>query len=320
MKHYARSEAKAYGTKNMRGIWAAIPYPFKENGQLDEAGLRRDIRKYIDQLKIDGFFCGGLVGEYWTLTMEERRRGQQIVVEEVGDKAQTLPHTTCLSVRDTVALTQHAQEIGATYAVVGNPPVTTRDPDELYQYYKALCAEVDIAISLFNTGICGYTLSPELVARIAELDNIFCVKNPMAPEHTEQVRRLVGDKILVCVPSEAGWLDNIVKYKDQVFMSSPDPYSIQVPGRLLMREYTEKAMAGDLPGARAVAEKLEPVRRVYAKWMDAKWREPSVPISVIKYWSQLLGFTGGNPREPGRPLSDERKRELKQDLTASGLL
>jgi len=76
----------------------------------------------------------------------------------------------------------------------------------------------------------------------------------------------------------------------------------------------------DLPGARAVADKLEPVRRVYAKWMDAKWREPSVPISVIKYWSQLLGFTGGNPREPGRPLSDERKRELKQDLTAIGLL
>ena len=124
----------------------------------------------------------------------------------------------------------------------------------------------------------------------------------------------------VCIPSEEHWLDNIIKHKDQVFMSSPDPYSIQVPGRLLMREYTEKAMTGDLPGARAVRESLEPVRRVYMKWMDAKWREPSVPINVIKCWSQLLGFTGGNPREPGRALSDEQKRALKQDLATVGLL
>src|SRR3990170_2208172 len=98
---YRRSEAKAFGRKNMRGIWAAIPYPFTKTGELDEKGLRRDIRRYVDDLKIDGFFCGGLVGEFWALTMEERRRGQQIVVEEVGDKAQVIAHTACSSIRET---------------------------------------------------------------------------------------------------------------------------------------------------------------------------------------------------------------------------
>ena len=108
---YRRSEAKAFGRKNLRGIWAAIPFPFTKAGELDEKGLRRDIRRYVDELKLDGFFCGGLVGEFWALTMEERQRGHRIVVEEVAGKTQTMPHTGALSLRDTIALTRHAQEI-----------------------------------------------------------------------------------------------------------------------------------------------------------------------------------------------------------------
>jgi len=317
---YARSEAKAYGRKNMRGIWAAIPYPFDKNGNIDEAGLRHDLRKYIDELKIEGLFCGGLVGEYWALTMEERRRGQQIIVDEVADKIPTMPHTACLSIRDTIALTQHAQEIGATYVVVGNPPVSTHDPEELYEFFRILCGNVDIGISLFNTPICGYKLSPELVGRIADLPNIFCIKNPLPVEHTDQVRRSAGGKIIICDPNEGRWLDNIIKHKDKVYMSSPDPYLMQVPGRLLIREYTEKAMAGDIEGARATSRKLDPVRRIADFWMNSKWADASVPVAAFKYWSELVGLTGGDPAAPTRPLSAEQKRKLKQELQEIGFL
>ncbi len=317
---YRKSEAKAYGRANLHGIWAAIPYPFKADGDLDEAGLRKDVRKYVDLLKLDGLFFGGLVGEYWSLTMEDRRRGQQIVVEEVGDKAQTLAHTGCMSLRDTIALTQHAQQIGATYVIVSNPAVTTREPDDLYGFFQGLCAEVDIAVSLFNTPICGYTLTPELVARIAGLENIFCIKNPLPPAHTDEVRRLAGEKIVVCDPNEGRWLDNIIKHNDPLFMSSPDPYLLQTAGRQTMREYTDKARAGDVEGARAVSKTMDPVRRIADKWMNGKWSAPSVPISAIKYWSELLGFTGGAPRAPMQPLTADEKRTLKQELQTVGLL
>jgi 4-hydroxy-tetrahydrodipicolinate synthase len=318
--HYARSEAKAYGRKHMRGIWAAIPFPFNAKGELDEAGLRRDLRQYIDELKIEGLFCGGLVGEYWTLTLEERKRGQQIIVEEVADKIPTMPHTGAMSLRDTIALTQHAQKIGATFVVIGNPPVSTHDAEELYQFYRAICAEADIGISLFNTPICGYSLAPQLVGRIADLPNIFAIKNPLPVEHTDEVRKAVADKIIVCDPNEGRWLDNIIKHKDPVYMSSPDPYLMQTPGKLTMREYTLKAQAGDIAGARAISATLDPVRRVADEWMNNKWKEPSVPVAVFKYWSELVGLTGGNPRAPTRPLSDEQKSRLKRELEAVGLL
>ncbi len=317
---YRKSEAKAFGRANLHGIWAAIPYPFKTNGDLDEAGLSKDVRKYVDELKLDGLFFGGLVGEYWSLTMEDRRRGQQIVVEEVGDKAQTLAHTGCMSLRDTIALTQHAQQIGATYVIVSNPAVSTHEPDDLYGFFHGLCAEVDIAVSLFNTPICGYSLAPEMVARIAEIENIFCIKNPLPPAHTDEVRRLAGGKIVVCDPNEGRWLDNIINHKDKLFMSSPDPYLLQVAGRQTMREYTQKAMAGDVAGARAVSKTMDPVRRIADRWMNSKWSAPSVPISAIKYWSELLGFTGGAPRVPMQPLTADEKRMLQQELQSAGLL
>ncbi len=317
---YHRSQAKAFGKTHMRGVWAAIPYPFTQGGDLDEAALRKDIRHYIDVLRIDGFFCGGLIGEWWSLTMEERRRGQQIVVEEVGEKAQVIAHTACPSIRETVALTQHAQTVGATYAVIGNPPMNSRHPDHLVEFFRRVCAEVDIAVALFNTNFAGYALSPELVGRLADIENIFCIKNPQPPEHIAAVRRQVGSRILVCDPTEARWLDNIATHKDQVFMSSPAPYLLQTAGRLTIRDYTRQAMAGDVDAARKTSAALDRARTVVQKWMETPWQNGTLPLAAIKYWSELLGLSGGAPRPPLLPLTPEQKQEVRQDLVAAGLL
>lgn len=317
---YHRSQARAFGKTHMRGIWAAIPYPFTPSGELDEAGLRKDIRHYIDVLKIDGFFCGGLIGEFWSLTMEERRRGQQIVVEEVGDKAQVIAHTACASIRETIALTQHAQQVGATYAVLGNPPMNSRHPDHLFEFFRRVCAEVDLGVSLFNTSYSGYVLSPELVDRLADIENIFCIKNAQPPDHTAQVRRAVGSRILVCDPTESRWLDNILIHKDQVFMSSPAPYLLQSAGRLTMREYTQQARAGDVAAARQTSAALDKARRVTQQWMEAPWQAGTLPLAAIKYWSECLGLSGGDPRPPLLPLSPAQKQALRRDLAEAGLL
>jgi 4-hydroxy-tetrahydrodipicolinate synthase len=317
---YRRSEAKAFARDHMRGIIAAIPYPFTPDGELDEAGLRKDVRHYIDALGIDGFFCGGLVSEFWALTMEERRRGQQIVAEEAADRAQVVAHTACSSIRETVALSRHAQVVGATYVILGNPPMTSRHPDHLFEFYRRVCAELDLGVALFNTPLAGYSLSPELVARLAEIENIVAVKNPQPPEHTDETRRLAGARIIICDPAEPRWLDNILTHGDQVYNSSPAPYLLQTASRPLMREYTRQAMACQAETARATSATLEPVRAVADRWMGDEWRAGTVPIAVIKYWSELLGLTGGDPRSPLLPLCDEEKRTLRRDLAAVGLL
>ena len=52
----------------------------------DQAGLRRYRRRVTDGLRIEGVFCTGVMGEFWTLMKEERKRVVKIVVEEArGD-------------------------------------------------------------------------------------------------------------------------------------------------------------------------------------------------------------------------------------------
>ena len=66
----------------MRGIWAAALNPFKEDLSLDEAGLRENIRHWIDDLDIQGLFIAGKQGEFFSMSLAERKRNFEVAVEE----------------------------------------------------------------------------------------------------------------------------------------------------------------------------------------------------------------------------------------------
>ena len=52
----------------MRGIWAAALNPFDYDLTLDEAGLRSNIRHWIDDLDIQGLFIAGKQGEFFSMS------------------------------------------------------------------------------------------------------------------------------------------------------------------------------------------------------------------------------------------------------------
>ena len=74
---YRRSEAKDYARSRMKGIWAAALMPFAEDRSVDEAGFRRNLRHWVDDLGID----------YW-----DRRNGliDSVTLEDVKRVANRL--------------------------------------------------------------------------------------------------------------------------------------------------------------------------------------------------------------------------------------
>jgi len=317
---YRRRDAKKYTREHMKGVWAAIPYPFNNDGEIDEAALRRDVRRYVDGLKVDGLFIGGLLGEVWSLTMEDRYRGQQIVLDEVKGATFVLAHTVAMSIRDTVALTQHAQKLGADFAIMGNPPYSSRRPDVIHTFFEKVCAETDLGVGLFNTAIAGYALSPQQIADLADIENIVCVKNPQPAVHINETRKLLAGKIVLCDPLEANLLDNMLFYGDQVHNSSPAPYLFQTPGKTPIRDYYRAAVAGREDEARRIWATLARVRVVEQKWINAPWSLGYLPKAAIKAWSEMLGLSGGSPRLPIKPLTQAQKDELRRDLVWAGML
>ncbi|MEK6710844.1 MAG: dihydrodipicolinate synthase family protein [Chloroflexota bacterium] len=318
---YRKSEAKEYTREHMKGIWAAIPCPFTEDDQLDEAALRKSMRYYIEELKIDGFFCGGLIGEFWALTTEERKRLQKVVVEECYGKAQIIAHTGHQSVGEAISLTRHAEEVGADYAIHINPYFAAKGDRHVKAFFTHLCENVDIGVSLFNSSLSGVTLSPRLIAELADIENICCVKNAQSMEHHVETLRLAGEKIVCSEPSEKNWMINHAYLGQQVFMSSPEPYLYQRPGKLIIRDYTRLIDEGRIGEAKKLSYTLTELRGLFEKWIMEPWKAGTLPIAYLKHWCALLGMPGGGKvRPPLLQITVPEKEEMKADLQRVGLI
>ncbi len=318
---YRKAEAKAAARAQFHGVWTAITTPFTPDGELDEAGLRHNMRHVTDGLHVEGVFCTGTMGEFWALTGAERRRVVEVVCEEARGKCRVIAHTAHHSARETVALTRHAEEVGADFAVLINPYFPVASEAGIYEWFAYVAARVNIGIWMFDTGYSAYSFSPELTARIAGLENVCGIKLGRSLEHYLAVKRLCGDQIVMSHPSEAEWLPLMRDHGQQVHMSSPAPYLLQTPGYLPIRQYTALGLAGEYVKAQAIAAALAPARAVYDKWLTAKWQqERTMPNAYIKAWCELLGMAGGPVRAPLMPITEAERAELRADLERVGLL
>ncbi len=81
---YRRRDAKDYARAHFKGIWAAALTPFAPDLAIDEAGLRRNLRHWVDDLGIDGVFVSGKQGEFFSMSVAERKRTFDIAVDEIG--------------------------------------------------------------------------------------------------------------------------------------------------------------------------------------------------------------------------------------------
>lgn len=314
--HYTKHEAKAHARETMRGIWAAALNPFHADGSFDEAGLRRNIRHWIDDLQIRGLFIAGKQGEFWSMSLDERKRNMTVAAEECGGKAGTIMSISDQNVDTVLELGRHAQDCGADYVVVHAPMLSfCHDRDEvLYNYYKHLCDRLEIGIAMWSHPDSGYLMEPETCARIAELPNIMAIKYSVPRMMYARLSRMVGDKILVSTSSEDEWLDNIEELGWQLYLCSSPPYQLQTANDLRMHEYTQLAFAGKFDEARRVRNSLEPVRDAIKRT-----RPGGKPTAHGKYWQELLGQVGGHVRHPMLELTDAEKEATRAAFEGCGL-
>lgn len=313
---YKKSEAKEYSRENMKGIWAAALNPMLPDFSLDEQGLRHNIRHWIDDLGIRGFFIAGKQGEFFSMSVEERKRNFEVAVDACGDKAGTIMSCSDQNFDTVVELARHAQAVGADYIVVHAPIlhfISDRD-DTLYEYYKAICDKVDIGIAMWSHPDSGYLMSPQLCARIAELPNIMAIKYSVPREMYAELTTLVGDKILVSTASEEEWFDNIVELGWQLYLCSSPPYLIQTKNDRRMHDYTELAFAGKVEEGRRVRDSLDPVRKALKGT-----RPGGKPQAHQKYWQELLGQAGGPVRPPLLQLTEAEKEATRRAFQTCGL-
>lgn len=314
--NYSKLDAKDYAREHMRGIWAAALNPFREDFSLNEEGLRANIRHWLDDLAIQGLFIAGKQGEFFSMSLEERKRNLEIAVEECDGKAGTIMSASDQNFDTVLELARHAQDVGADYIVVHAPILhfVSDQDDTVYNYYKAICEHVDIGIAMWSHPDSGYLMSPELCARIAELPNIVAIKYSVPREMYVRLSHMVGDKIHVSTASEEEWLDNIEELNWKLYLCSSPPYQIQTTNDRRMHDYTQLAFAGKFAEARKVRDSLDPVRQAIKRTKPG-----GKPQAHGKYWQELLGQAGGPVRTPLLQLTEDEKERTRQAFAECGL-
>mgnify|MGYP003700387821 FL=1 len=313
---YSRKDAKAHAKTHMKGIWAAALMPFTPSLSLDEDGFRSNIDHWIEDLGIDGFFIAGKQGEFFSMSLDERKRCFDLAVEACDGRAQTIMSCSDQNMDVVIDLARHAQKCGADYIVVHAPILHFfKEQDEtLLNYYSAIAEKVDIGIALWSHPDSGYLMSPQLCNRLADIETVVAIKYSVPRPMYAELTRLAGDRIQVSTASEEEWLDNVLELGWQLYLCSSPPYLIQTKADRRMRDYTDLAFAGEADKARAVRDSLDPVRTALRETRPAE-----KPHAHQKYWQDLLGQAGGSVRPPLLELTEEEKAATRAAFAACGL-
>ena len=148
---------------NFRGSYAVTITPFTEDGsKIDLAAWR----KFLDwQMKegVPGIMILGTTGEFLTLTDDERTLFVDETIKYVAKRMKVLVGSMNAYTPNAVRYSAEAEKLGADGLMIIPPYYYTPTEDEIFAYYKAICAKVSIPIMLYNN---PYTSNVDMSAKL----------------------------------------------------------------------------------------------------------------------------------------------------------
>ena len=126
----------------------------------------------------DSLIVTGTTGEASLLTFDERVKLMETAIKAAAGRMPVIAGTGCASTKETIALTQKAEELGIETCLVVVPFYNKPTQEGIYLHYKKLAENTKVNIMLYNIPIfVGVNMEPETVRRLAEIPNIIGIKD-----------------------------------------------------------------------------------------------------------------------------------------------
>ena len=316
MATYKKHEAQEWAWDFLKAQWTTIMTPFTPDNRVDEDGLRRNIR-YIRSLGTRGGGCTWGMGEFWSLTFDERVRVMDTVAAEAAGQWGIAAHVTHTSVGDMLALADRAEADGFDLLVVAPPYMVAKTEDVVYDYVKTLADHTNLAIMFYNSPQFGMLMSPQGLKRLCQIPNVVGVKEASFNQQTSlETHLLVGKQAIISTPDE--WIYPKAKelgFHQQVMFANTSDWRFDTPECNYYVQFIDRASRGDLD-LEFYDKHLKDLKALSDKWWGGTVRKSGgvLPAPMCKYWGELMGMAGGQVRPPLMSLTAEEKAELKQEL------
>lgn len=283
-----------------KGIISAIVTPMTPDEKINEQELRSQVNRMI-QAGVHGLFCLGTNGEFYALSFEEKLEVIKIVVSENNGRLPVYAGTGCVTTRNTIHLSQKAEELGVSALSVITPYFAALSQDEIYNHYKEVASAVTLPIILYNIPMrTGNSIDYHTLLRLIEIKNIVGIKDSSGnfdnmlryiEESKGSVAVLSGNDSLILSALMAGGtgaISGIANLFPEILVS--------------IYQLWEK---GDIAAAQKVQASLRPIRDTL---------KLGNPNSVVKRAMNFLGYNAGPARRPAVSISEKADEQIKKAL------
>lgn len=291
------ASAESAESKPWRGVQVAAALPFRGDLTIDFDAYAEHVA-FLAAGGCDGICANGSLGEYQTLSDDERARVVTTAIEAAPEGFGVMPGVGAYGALQSRRWAEHAAESGAQSVLLLPPNTYRADEATVVEHYREV-AKVGLPIVAYNNPFdTKVDLTPPLLARLHGEGLIVGVK-----EFTGDVRRayrlaelapeldlIIGtDDVLLelGIAGAVGWIAGLPNALPET--------SVRLY-RLATTAATDTARSDDL------AEALPIYRELHAL---LRWDATTEFVQAIKLMMDLAGRKGGDCRPPRTPLPDE---------------
>ena len=286
--------------KKWRGTYTVLVTPFTADGlAVDVPGLKRLVDWQIEQ-GIHGLIPLGSTGEFLSMTMAEQEMVMEVCIKQAAGRVPVLIGTGAEWTDESVMKARLAESLGADGVMVIPPYYSTPTPDELFEHYRKIGEAVSFPIMIYNNpATANVDLTPEIVARLARIDNVRYIKeSTLEVTRVRDIIELCGDKMTVfagILGYESFWLGA------QGWVAVCSNFLPRDSARLFELVADHK----DQVNALALYRRMLPLVKMVGGHRY---------VAASKVALGYMGLPVGIPRAPRLPLPDADTAELKAHL------
>jgi 4-hydroxy-2-oxoglutarate aldolase len=279
--------------KPFAGIYTPIATPFRDDGTVDERALAANVSRWMTT-PLTGLVVLGSNGEAASLDDDEADRVVAIVRAGVPSSRPLIAGTGRESTRATIAATRRAAAAGADAALVRTPsffkPQMTSDA--FVRHFTEVADASPVPVLLYNVTLyTGVNLLPDAVERLAIHPNIVGIKESGSDigQIAEYVAR-TPDDFTVLAGSATTLVHALCAGCDGAILALASLVPAECASLVML--VGEKR----LEEATALQRRLMPL----ARSVGSTYGVPGLKAAL-----ELIGYAGGPPRPPLRPVRSD---------------
>ena len=195
--------------------------------------------------------------------------------------------------------------------------MVARTEEQVIEWVSTLASHTNLAIMFYNSPQFNIVMSPQGLNKLCQIPNVVGVKEASFSQQTSiETHLLVGNKAIISTPDE--WIYRKAEslgFKQQVMFANTSDWRFDTPNNNNYVKFIDKASEGNIDW-NFYDKNIKAIKDVSDKWWGYTVKKfgGALPLTLVKYWGELMGMASGGVRFPLFDLTDEEKIKLKEDL------